>query len=726
MQGLPVSSVIVKSYVSGRVRLKSKNFDKAFFESLQEGFMDFTTHCRINEKCHSIIILFDEAKISLEELVAKTNSLLGKSIPKTSTNIKQSVATCCALSCSTCKKATPTSWGRKILTFVVLSAYAIVLFVQENFGSIFLPLLPTQLTMAVALFAAIPLLKEAWNDIKNRRFTLQTFMAMSLLGAIFLGEVGTAFEVIYILRGGMLLEEWIAEKSKVQIRNLIGNDIKKAYVLVDGLELETDLEDVKKGDIVAVRSGEKIPVDGVIVWGEADISEAMINGRSEPCFKKKEDEVFANTLVEKGRIHIQVNAIGDDTYLSRVIAQVELSLQNRSPSEKAADILATRLLKLGTLLTGFTFLITGSFMSAFSVMIVMSCPCATILAASTAVSAGIARAAKNGILIKGGEYLENFSKCDIICFDKTGTLTTGKPVVVDMFLCKDITKEELFFHAALAEYRNSHPIALSIIKHANLLGLSIDEVVDSEVLPGLGAKAKQGKNTILVGNSTLFKQHKIPTTKYQKAEEGFTKEGKTVVYVSKNREILGFIVLEHESRKNANIIVSDLKKRGVKKVILLTGDDTRVAHAFAKEYNFDEVYANIMPSQKADIIKELKKDGSYVAMIGDGINDTIALSEANVGVSFASGGSEAAIEVSDIAITKNSIDDIVKLYDLSKKSLKVVEQNYWIGTSTNMAGVAFAALGSLSPAAAGVIHIVHTIGIMANASKISFESDNNS
>lgn len=695
-----MNDVIVKSYVKGRARIYLKNANANIFEKVKQKLSPSTLHVRINLKCKSLIVHFDENKLKLDTLISLIDTC---TLKKTITH--SSVA------CKVC--TSPTNIKKSTLTFGLLSGYCVALI--SGFA------IPAYITLGVSLFASIPLLKDAYEDIKQKKFTLQTFMSISLIVASFLGEVNTAFEVIYILRGGMLLEEYATKHSINKIENLLKNDIKKVYILHENVELECELKDVKKGDIVVVRSGEKIPVDGTITYGEAQISQALINGRSESEYKSVDDKVYANTLLEIGRIFIKVDATGEDTYLSRIITQVECALLSKTQSEKAADKLANRLLKLGVFLTASTYFLTGSLLNAFSVMIVMSCPCSTILAASTAISAAIAKCAKDGILIKGGEYLEKVSQSDVFCFDKTGTLTTGKPQIKDIILADNVSEKELFQTALLAEYRNTHPLALCISEYAKSLSLHVNESVQSCLIPGLGAELKYNDDYILVGNAALFKKHKISLRAYKKQENEFTNKGKSVVYVGKNKNVLGLISFEHEAREGALNIVNELKKRGVKKVVLLTGDDENVALAFSQKYGFDNVYANVLPEQKASIVEKLKQEFNNIVMIGDGINDTIAMSKADIGISFASGGSEAAIEVSDIAITKSNIEDLLKLHDMSEKALKVVEQNYFIGTGTNLLGVLLASFGMLSPVAAGGVHIAHTVGIMANASKLAIE-----
>ncbi len=700
-----MNDIVIKSAIDGRARLKSKYFIKDILEQIKQDLAKKVLHVRINPKCKSLVVYFDAKLINLDDILKRISLHVKEKSTNTTTNLSQ----------PTCVACEEKDFKKSSVIFGGLSLYAVAMFAGLSFSPL--------LTLGVCLYASLPLLKKSFQDVKQKRFTLETFMSFSLIGAAFLGEVSTAFEVIYILRGGMLLEEYVAKQSKNKIHSLLSSDIRKAYILVDELEVECDIEDIKIGDTVVVRSGEKIPVDGVIIDGKAQISEALINGRSEPAVKEKGDRVYSNTLVEKGRIFVRVDTALDNTYLANIISQIELSLSRRSDSEKAADILASRLLKLGSLLTVGTLFLTGSFLRAFSVMIVMSCPCSTILAASTAISASVARGAKRGILIKGGEYLERFGKSDVICFDKTGTLTTGKPLIVDMFLLDGVSEKELFESAYKAEYRNSHPIAKSIIEHAKNLNLHVEKNLQNELIIGLGAKLKSDNELILVGNSTLMRNYKVSIAKYKAQELLHVKEGRSVVYVAKNKKLLGFMAFEHEAREGVEDVVKELKRRGVKKIVLLTGDDEKVAQSFGQKYGFDEIVSNVLPKQKAKVVEDLKKKYKIVSMVGDGINDTIAMSKADIGISFASGGSEAAIEVSDIAITNSNVKDVIILHDISTYALELVNQNYWIGTSTNIIGVVLASFGLLSPVAAGGIHIAHTVGIMANASRVTFKKD---
>jgi len=718
-----MQTIAIKSVAKNRVRLKSDIFRiPSNIQMIEKTFESDFYYFRSNIAAKSIVFKLN-ATASLEQVLSRLHELFATVAPATSAKTTPLSGQACQSleSCKSCdiEPIEPKAWRRKLIEFGLLTGFAIYIFVKENILGMTIAASPFSLVAAVAVVAAVPLLQSSWEDIKSNKFTLETFMSGTLVLAIFFGEATAAFEIIYILRGGALLEEYIATKSRREIHKLIELESQKAFILIDGVELEVDVESLNEGDIVVCRSGDQIPVDGVVIDGRAEINEALINGRSESACKIKGDTIYAGTICESGRISIKVGATGSATYISRVMRDVENSLACKSPAELEADKLASRLLKLGSVLTVGTYLITGSFLNAFSVMIVMSCPCATILAASTAISAGIANGAKQGILIKGGEALEQVSQSEVFCFDKTGTLTTGKPIVTNFYLHEGVTKEKFLAYIAMAEYRNEHPIAVALVEYAKEQNIPIGQRAKSRVLLGLGVEATYKEKSILVGNRQLMLERGIAIDAFAKDADAHLKMGDTVIYLAVEGQLMGCVSLQHEVRPGAKEMIEELRNKGVKHIVLLTGDEEKVANAFALDFGFDGVYANQTPYDKAHAIEELKEKYHNVVMVGDGVNDTLAMSKADVAVSFAAGGSKAAIEVSDIAITHSHPEDVVELYNLSKKSLKVVNQNYWIGTSTNLIGVAFASVGLLSPVAAGAIHIGHTVGIMANSSRLA-------
>jgi len=694
-----VSSIEIKSVALNRVRVKSKDFrDESFLSEFLEELKGDIDGYRYNPKSDSLILYYGS---SLE--------------------IIESNGDACELEngCTICSKERTASQKRAdIIGFLALAGYSVFLFVKEHILGVAIVASPFGAVAVVALVAATPLIKRSLADIKKKKVTLQTFLGATLLLTILGGEAMTALEIITILKGSELLEEYLTDRSKKEIRSLIEADVKKVFIVIGGVELECEIKDLKVGDTVVFRAGEKIAVDGEIVEGGGDIDESLINGRSEPTFREIGEKVYAGTILESGRIYVKVQSTELDTYISRMARKVELALIARSPSEVEADRLAQKLLKLGTFLSVATLLLTGSISRAFSTMIVMSCPCSTVLAASSAVSAGVAKCAKEGVLIKGGEYLEGVAQSELVCFDKTGTLTTGRPLVSDVVSFGGLKREEIISIAASLEYRNTHPIGVAIYREAKELGLEVRLDIDSLQLAGLGVSGISDGVSYLAGNEKLMKLHDIAIDD-KKAAKKLQKEGKSLVFVAKNGELIGIIALKHEVREGVREMLDALRANGVKHLAILSGDTTEIAEAFAKEYGFDEVYADLLPEEKADVVTRLKKRYNKVVMVGDGINDTLAMAKADIAVSFAAGGSEAAISASNIAITHSHPQDVVMLFETGKRVLDIVKQNYYLGTGTNLAGVALAAMGRLSPVGAGLIHIGHTVGIMANSSRLA-------
>lgn len=705
-------SIAIKSNLKDRVRLKSDLFTKKNEEFINQILEDKVIDLRFNLACNSLIIKFNSLEISLNDILDLLYEYFKISSNLLEDKLESSLKTC--NDCYVCKKThSKKTWKRKVYEIVGLSVVAVVVFVKEHILATPFSAISNIALGSLSVVAALPLLNEAKNDILNKKFSLETFMAFSLLLAIFGGEIAAAFEVIYILRASRLFEEYTAQKSRIAIKNLIEMDVKQVYVLNGDVEIQTNLEDVKKGDIVVCVNGEKICVDGEVVYGEGYVDESIINGHSQAIYKEIGSSVFANTTLNEGKIHIKVNAVGNETYISRVINDVEKHLSLKSTSEIEADKLAKKVLKLGSFMTVATLFLTGSFTNAFSVMIIMSCPCATILAASSAVSSAIASAAKNGILIKGGEHLEKISKADIVCFDKTGTLTTNTPIVLSYETKLD--EDEFFQVLSNLEHKNTHPIAKAVSGYCQNLGFEPTASSNSCSVVGLGVKGEFDDNKYLLGNKKFMIDNSIRLP----YNSNFLKnnEHATIIFLAKNSKFAGCLSISHEIRDGSKETILELKKRGVKKIVLLTGDDELVANEFAKEFEFDAVYPNLMPDEKANIINSFSKKG-ITLMIGDGVNDTLAMSRADISVSFASGGSEAAIEVSNIAITNSDPKDIIKLFDLSNLALKKANQNYKIGTSTNILGSILAMFGTITPAAAGLIHLAHTGAILYNSSKV--------
>ncbi|NBC47568.1 MAG: heavy metal translocating P-type ATPase [Gammaproteobacteria bacterium] len=617
------------------------------------------------------------------------------------------------------------AWLWRLLGFACLTGYLGFLLVREHLlkrpvasGA----LSPTGL---LALVAAIPLLRDAWHETTvEKRFTIHQFLAFSLLLAIGFGQAATAFEIIYVLAGGRLLELFVAERSRRAIRGMLALSIKDAWVLIDGSEVRVPVAELTPGALVVIRTGEKIPVDGQVEAGRAEVSEAVITGRAEPVLKGRDDRVYAGSYLEQGLLRVRAESVGEHTYLARIAALVDAALDQKAPLQERADTLAARLLTLGTVMTVGTLLLTRSLARAFTVMLVMSCPCSTILAASTAVSAAIHSAARRQILIKGGVYLEHAGQAAIWCFDKTGTLTTEEPEVAEVVAADE---RALLHWAGSAEWHNPHALAHAIVSHAQALGVALQPHTESEHILGHGVKAEVDGAQVLLGNARLLAEQGIDPGPFAEAAERLRAQGLTLVYVALDGELQGLLGIRHRLRPGAREAIARLRADGVERIALISGDERQVAEGLSRELGLDACYAELLPEDKAAVVRRLRaeadagktgRSGSGIVMIGDGVNDALALSEADVGIAMGAGGSEVALEVADIALADSDIEKLVALRALSRATLRTADQNYGLAIGTDLIGIGLGALGRLSPAMGGMIHILHTLGILANSSRL--------
>jgi len=472
------SRITIRHAISGRLRFTVSEilyaYDRAVSLEKWLAQKQGISKIEVRAQSGSVIVCYNHRETTPQEI----RDLLMQALeihPKQARSSR--MPSICAMSCVRCDPLKKTKQKQSlfnsllgIIGLTLFVGYVIirrVIFKSPAAQGIF------SLTSLVSLIASVPLFRHAIEDMRHGRHkSLFPFLACSILLGIAMGEAMTALEVIWILRVGMLLEEYVAEQSRKAIREILQIAEKDTYVFVNGIEVRIRADELKPGDTVVIHTGEKIPVDGTIVRGQAIIDESHITGRAEPETRVENDIVFAGTIVQKGVIFIHAEKVGDDTYLCRILQLVEDSLENRAPVEQQADILAERLFKIGISATLGTLLITLNPFRAFTVMLVMACPCATVLAASTAISAAIANAAKNHILIKGGLYLEMVGKADSFCFDKTGTLTTDVPQVSEIIsFISDKSENDVLELAAIAEIHNEHPLAKAVMKEAEIRGI---------------------------------------------------------------------------------------------------------------------------------------------------------------------------------------------------------------------------------------------------------------
>ncbi len=512
----------------------------------------------------------------------------------------------------------------------------------------------------------------------------------------------TSATLITFVLLGKLLEARAKGRTSEAIKKLLKLQAKTARIVRDGKEIEVTVEEVMVGDIVVVRPGERIPVDGVVVDGHSDVDEKVITGESMPVSKDKGSEVIGATFNINGVLKFEATKVGKDTTLAQIIRIVEEAQGSKAPIQRFADWVSSWFVPAVVGIALFTFSVWyfgagATFIFALIAMtgvLVIACPCALGLATPTAIMVGTGKGAENGILIKSGEALETAHKLQTIVFDKTGTLTKGEPAVTDVIATKTYDEEKLLTIAAIAEKGSEHPIGEAIVKGVQNRNIRVPDAESFEALSGLGVKAKHKGKNILVGNRLLMQKNDVGVDALKSEIERLQGEGKTVVIVAVNKKLAGLVAVADTLKQYSREAVEELNKMGVE-VIMLTGDNERTANAIAKQLGVKRVLAEVLPADKAEVIKKLQKEGKVVGMVGDGINDAPALAQADIGIAIGS-GTDVAIETGNIVLIKEDLRDVVTAIDLSKTTIKKIKQNMFWALFYNTLGIPIAA-GILYP-----------------------------
>ena len=531
--------------------------------------------------------------------------------------------------------------------------------------------------------------------------TFVTFFPTIFPGAESEVYYDTAAVIITLILLGRYLEQRAKGRTSEAIKKLMGLQAKSAKVIRNGEEIEVPIETLIAGDIVAVRPGEKIPVDGEIIEGNGAIDESMLTGESMPVDKKIGDTIIGATINRDGFIKFRTTRIGKDTLLSQIIKTVEEAQGSKAPIQRLADKVAGIFVPtvIGiAVATFFIWYLSGqSFtmaMLAFVGVLIIACPCALGLATPTAIIVGTGKGAENGILIKGGESLETAHKIDTIVFDKTGTLTAGKPSVTDIITNGIIVQDDLLKLAASAEAGSEHPYGIAIVTKAQEKEIKPYGIEEFKVFPGHGIKAKIEGMTILMGNEKKMSEEGINLNGFKEKADELSSHGKTPMYVAINNEMAGIIAVADTLKKDSIEAIRELQDMGLE-VIMITGDNIRTAEAIAKETGIKRVLAEVLPQDKAEEVKRLQKEGKVVAMVGDGINDAPSLAQADVGIAIGA-GTDIAIESSDITLIRNDMRGVSTAIRLSRQTMKTIKQNLFWAFIYNILGIPIAA-GILYP-----------------------------
>lgn len=591
-------------------------------------------------------------------------------------------------------------------------------------------------TTPIMLVAGVPYIRSAWASFKKHNSNMDTLVALGTLVAYFYSLVAlftglpvyfesAAFILFFILLGAVF-EEKMRKNTSQAVEKLLDLQAKTAEVLRDDVYVQIPLEQVKVGDLIRVRPGEKIAVDGTVLEGETSIDESMVTGESIPVDKSVGDAVIGSTINNSGTIIFRAEKVGSETMLAQIVDFVKKAQTSRAPiqdlTDKISGIFVPAVVILGLLTFWVWFVLLGdSFVTSLLygvAVLIIACPCALGLATPTALMVGTGRSAKMGILLKNGTVLQEIQKVQTVVFDKTGTLTEGKPVVTDVIG----DEREVLSLAASLEDVSQHPLAQAIVNRASELGISLYPVENFQALHGKGVTGIINGKQVLLGNAKLLADLAIPHD-YQERFDLLEKEAKTVVFLSVDGQLKGLIALQDVPKENAREAIAKLKKRGLR-TVMLTGDNAGVAHAIAEQIGIEEVIANVLPEEKAHEIHKLQKNGK-LAFVGDGINDAPALSVADVGIAMGS-GTDIAIESADLVLTTNNLLGLARAFDMSKKTFNRILLNLFWASIYNLIGIPIAAgvfsgLGLvLNPELAGLAMAFSSVSVLISSLMLNF------
>jgi Cd2+/Zn2+-exporting ATPase len=536
--------------------------------------------------------------------------------------------------------------------------------------------------------------------VRGRTLGIDLLMTIAVVGAALIGEWAEAAAVVVLFALGALLEGLTMDKARNAIRSLMDLSPRTAYVRTEEGEQEVPVEKLVPGDIVMVRPGDLVAADGQVVAGRTTIDQASITGESVPVEKQVDDEVFAGTANQRGYIEVVVTRRAEDTTLARIISLVEEAQARRAPAQRFVDRFASRytpaVLLLAILIAAVPPLLGAAFLPwvyKALVLLVIACPCALVISTPVSIVAGIARASRSGVLIKGGAFLEAMASTRVIAFDKTGTLTQGKPVVTDILPCAGQDEATVLAIAAAVESRSEHPLAGAILCAARERDLSWPEVEHFEALPGCGAHAMLGDEPVQIGNERLF-PNATPDVRGRIA--AWQDVGKTVLLVGRSGHLIGLIAVTDTLRPRAEEAIHELRAAGVHTIVMLTGDGERTADVVARRLGLDDRRAGLLPEQKTLVIQELLRKHGQVAMVGDGVNDAPALATASVGIAMGAAGSDTALETADVALMGDDLRHLPYLINLSRATLRTIRANIAFSIVVKIIFLALTLLGFAS------------------------------
>ncbi|MFB9375863.1 heavy metal translocating P-type ATPase [Kineococcus gynurae] len=577
----------------------------------------------------------------------------------------------------------------------------------------------------VTIFSGYPFLKGAVGSLLGRRSAgTDALVSAATVASLLLRENVVALTVLWLLNIGEYLQDLTLRRTRRAISALLAGSETTAWVrrtALDGstVEVRVDLTELAVGDLVVVHDQSTVPVDGEVVEGEAVVDQAALTGENLPVQRTVGHPVLAGSVNLRGRLVVRATAIGADTAVGRIVARVEHAQADRAPVQTVGDAFSRRFVPASFGLALLTLLVTRDVRRAMT-MLLVACPCAVGLATPTAISAAIGNGARRGILVKGGSHLEAAGRVDAFVFDKTGTLTVGRPVVTNVLSFRDDwTPEQVLTEAANSEVHSRHPLAQAVIRSTEERRLVIPTHEECEVILGLGMRVQASGRVLLVGSTGLMEREGVPVD--DEARSWVTRlqeQAETPLLLAADGVLTGLVSLRDEVRPEAREVLDTLRRSGVQRIVMLTGDNPRTAAAVAAELGVDEWRAEVMPETKQDVVAQLQAEGYTVAVVGDGTNDAPALALADLGIAMGMSGTDVAVETADVALVGDDLRRLLHLRDLGDRTLSLIRQNYGASIAVNGVGLALGAAGQLSPVLAAIAHNASSVFVAVNSARL--------
>ena len=628
-------------------------------------------------------------------------------------------------SCAVCARSTRRFTGRyrdfllDAGTLVTIASFLllVVAIAVRPSGAISSEAAHSLVYLPAALVGSLFIWWSALRGIRERDFTADIPVSIATAAAIAVGQYSAAAVVAVLLLAGGMLEEFVAARAGKALEALARLLPDRVTVRRDGEDVLVALADVRVGEVVLVRSGERVAIDGEVIAGQASVDQAAITGESMPVEKIVRDTVFAGTLNRIGALEVRAMKVGEETTLGQIRRMVAEAQEQKAPIERILNRYAKFYTPVALVLAALLWWWSGEMSRAITMLIVF-CPCVMVLATPTALVASIGNAALRGSLVKKGATVEALAKIDTVVFDKTGTLTLGEPRLLEAVSLNGLKGDELLRLAAIAERFSEHPLGQAVVRAAEERGLGVADPDEFEPLPGLGVRARIDGSELVIGRTQLLVEHGIAVAAAARARvEDLASPGRTVIPVAVNRELAGLLVLEDGLRPEAEATVRQLHGFGMR-TLLVTGDQRASAERIAPQLGITEVHAEVLPAEKVRIVRSLRAEGRRVAFVGDGVNDGPALASADVGIAMGLGGTDVAIETAEIALLADDLSKLPHLLELSQKALRAIRQNLVFSLGVLGIAVGLTVPGILMPVTGALLHELSSIPVIANSARL--------